>query len=110
MSMERSVEMLYTIQGFFFLKDDMPFVAEFSKVDEGNIMIFSSLIRNIFSGFIGPDPDIEDGLVGFMTDHYGEAHVVDVKIDERRLSFTKLYLRRSRPVYYKFNCIHKSYL
>ncbi len=93
---------MYTIHGFFFQKNDMPFVAYFDKVDNGNIMIFSVLVRSIFVGAIGPDPEDEGRLVGFMSDHYGEAELVDVKVDEKQLSFTKYYIHRHDPIFYNF--------
>jgi len=94
--------MLYAIQGFFFPNHDMGIGVSYAT-REAHVMVFTAMVRNIFAGAIGPDPDDETELVGFMTDLYGQSELVNVKISEEQMSFTKLYFKHQSLVNYSFN-------
>ena len=92
--------MFYLIQGFFF--QNMQWLDVSHKTGEAQAVICSSLVRNMFMGAVGPDPENEMRNIGVMDDLYGESQLTDVQITDSSLSFTKTYIKRGDPIYYEF--------
>ena len=95
---------LFLIQGLFF--QEQPSFGIGFKEDVGEaVFVSQQMIRCFFSGFIGPKPETDKEspfLNGMLQDHYGEAMITDALISPDSISFTKVYLRRSDPIFYEF--------
>lgn len=92
--------MIYLIQGFFFQDNrwlDLAYV-NFNPI----LVTRGALIRSLYYGAFGPNPENGEELVGVTKDEYGEAELSDIKISENQLSFTKKYNHRDDLIFYAF--------
>lgn len=88
--------MVWLIQGVFFQNGN------WRDLEEGQAVVVTAMIRSMYAGAFGPDPDNPEKLVGRMFDEYGEAELSNIVLTETIFSFTKKYRRRTDLIYYSF--------
>jgi len=90
---------IYLIQGIIFQENPVLKLANKQDV-EFALEIAIAMMFTMFHGIVGPLNEGE-GFGGQMHDRWGDSLIVDFKINEDELEFTKKYEKRP-PIFYSF--------
>lgn len=92
------------IQGFFFQHQAFFQIVQRAESEGGaGVIIQPGLMRCIFSGVISQDPrNALGGLLGEMTDYFGESILSDIRLTENCFTFQKKYNDRPDSIQYIF--------
>jgi hypothetical protein len=91
---------IWLIQGMFFQNQQR---LDVRYIDfEQQAVVVTQLVRDMYTGAFGADPDNPEKMVGAMNDGYGESALMDVRLTNEELSFVKQYNGRPDKILYVF--------